>query len=235
MWRVQNYNVFKEISKVSTSWQVAKTAGLIMSQKWLSLVFILITRVLKNVFSMWSKELQSGSKKHNQTKSTRFLQMRSWHYHKTSRYNVSCTSEKTEKFPQISDVKVYLQTVKIELATVTSIWLVIPLFRHYQSLDDGILYVHLARALTWDNSDIISSPVDGEFQIGILSIQHPAAWRCLGVRERMVKPESSGIDSKRGDLLSEIFIETTRFHTAKPKVKRTTPRGLRGLLSGYNV
>lgn len=139
------------------------------------------------------------------------------------------------QFPQISDVKVYLQTVKIELATVTSIWLVIPLFRHYQSLDDGILYVHLARALTWDNSDIISSPVDGEFQIGILSIQHPAAWRCLGVRERMVKPESSGIDSKRGDLLSEIFIQTTRFHTAKPKVKRTTPRGLRGLLSGYNV
>lgn len=127
MWRVQNYNVFKEISKVSTSWQVAKTAGLIMSQKWLSLVFILITRVLKNVFSMWSKELQSGSKKHNQTKSTRFLQMRSWHYHKTSRYNVSCTSEKTEKLPQISDVKVYLQTVKIKLATVTSIWLVIPL------------------------------------------------------------------------------------------------------------
>lgn len=127
MWRVQNYNVFKEISKVSTSWQVEKTAGLIMSQKWLSLVFILITRVLKNVFSMWSKELQSGSKKHNQTKSTRFLQMRSWHYHKTSRYNVSCTSEKTEKFPQISDVKVYLQTVKIKLATVTSIWLVIPL------------------------------------------------------------------------------------------------------------
>lgn len=50
MWRVQNYNVFKEISKVSTSWQVEKTAGLIMSQKWLSLVFILITRVLKNVF-----------------------------------------------------------------------------------------------------------------------------------------------------------------------------------------
>lgn len=139
------------------------------------------------------------------------------------------------QFPQISDVKVYLQTVKIELATVTSIWLVIPLFRHYQSLDDGSLYVHLARALTWDNSDIISSPVDGEFQIGILSIQHPAAWQCLGVRERMVKPESSGIDSKRGDLLSEIFIETTRFHTAKPKVKRTTPRGLRGLLSGYNV
>lgn len=90
--RVQNYNVFKEISKVSTSWQVEKTAGLIMSQKWLSLVFILITRVLKNVFSMWSKELQSGSKKHNQTKSTRFLQMRSWHYHKASRYNVSCTS-----------------------------------------------------------------------------------------------------------------------------------------------
>lgn len=139
------------------------------------------------------------------------------------------------QFPQISDVKVYLQTVKIELATVTSIWLVIPLFRHYQSLDDGSLYVHLAHALTWDNSDIISSPVDGEFQIGILSIQHPAAWQCLGVRERMVKPESSGIDSKRGDLLSEIFIETTRFHTAKPKVKRTTPRGLRGLLSGYNV
>lgn len=139
------------------------------------------------------------------------------------------------QFPQISDVKVYLQTVKIELATVTSIWLVIPLFRHYQSLDDGSLYVHLARALTWDNTDIISSPVDGEFQIGILSIQHPAAWQCLGVRERMVKPESSGIDSKRGDLLSEIFIETTRFHTAKPKVKRTTPRGLRGLLSGYNV
>lgn len=139
------------------------------------------------------------------------------------------------QFPQISDVKVYLQTVKIKLATVTSIWLVIPLFRHYQSLDDGSLYVHLARALTWDNSDIISSPVDGEFQIGILSIQHPAAWQCLGVRERMVKPESSGIDSKRGDLLSEIFIETTRFHTAKPKVKRTTPRGLRGLLSGYNV
>lgn len=139
------------------------------------------------------------------------------------------------QFPQISDVKVYLQTVKIELATVTSIWLVIPLFRHYQSLDDGSLYVHLARALTWDNSDIISSPVDGEFQSGILSIQHPAAWQCLGVRERMVKPESSGIDSKRGDLLSEIFIETTRFHTAKPKVKRTTPRGLRGLLSGYNV
>lgn len=31
------------------------------------------------------------------------------------------------QFPQISDVKVYLQTVKIELATVTSIWLVIPL------------------------------------------------------------------------------------------------------------
>lgn len=139
------------------------------------------------------------------------------------------------QFPQISDVKVYLQTVKIKLATVTSIWLVIPLFRHYQSLDDGSLYVHLAHALTWDNSDIISSPVDGEFQIGILSIQHPAAWQCLGVRERMVKPESSGIDSKRGDLLSEIFIETTRFHTAKPKVKRTTPRGLRGLLSGYNV
>lgn len=139
------------------------------------------------------------------------------------------------QFPQISDVKVYLQTVKIELATVTSIWLVIPLFRHYQSLDDGSLYVHLARALTWDNTDIISSPVDGEFQSGILSIQHPAAWRCLGVRERMVKPESSGIDSKRGDLLSEIFIETTRFHTAKPKVKRTTPRGLKGLLSGYNV
>lgn len=139
------------------------------------------------------------------------------------------------QFPQISDVKVYLQTVKIELATVTSIWLVIPLFRHYQSLDDGSLYVHLAHALTWDNSDIISSPVDGEFQIGILSIQHPAAWQCLGVRERMVKPESSGIDLKRGDLLSEIFIETTRFHTAKPKVKRTTPRGLRGLLSGYNV
>lgn len=83
------------------------------------------------------------------------------------------------QFPQISDVKVYLQTVKIELATVTSIWLVIPLFRHYQSLDDGSLYVHLARALTWDNSDIISSPVDGEFQIGILSIQHPAAWQCL--------------------------------------------------------
>lgn len=159
----------------------------------------------------------------------------SWHYHKTSRYNVSCTSEKTEKLPQISDVKVYLQTVKIKLATVTSIWLVIPLFRHYQSLDDGSLYVHLAHALTWDNSDIISSPVDGEFQIGILSIQHPAAWQCLGVRERMVKPESSGIDLKRGDLLSEIFIETTRFHTAKPKVKRTTPRGLRGLLSGYNV
>lgn len=139
------------------------------------------------------------------------------------------------QFPQISDVKVYLQTVKIELATVTSIWLVIPLFRHYQSLDDGSLYVHLARALTWDNTDIISSPVDGEFQSGILSIQHPAAWQCLGVRERMVKPESSGIDSKRGDLLSEIFIETTRFHTAKPKVKRTTPRGLKGLLSGYNV
>lgn len=139
------------------------------------------------------------------------------------------------QFPQISDVKVYLQTVKIELATVTSIWLVIPLFRHYQSLDDGSLYVHLARALTWDNTDIISSPVDGEFQSGILSIQHPAAWQCLGVRERMVKPESSGIDSKRGDLLSEIFIETTRFHTAKPKVKRTTLRGLRGLLSGYNV
>lgn len=110
-----------------------------------------------------------------------------------------------------------------------------PPFRHYQSLDDGSLYVHLARALTWDNTDIISSPVDGEFQSGILSIQHPAAWQCLGVRERMVKPESSGIDSKRGDLLSEIFIETTRFHTAKPKVKRTTPRGLRGLLSGYNV
>lgn len=37
MWRLQNYNVFKEISKVSTSWQVEKTAGLIMSQKWLSL------------------------------------------------------------------------------------------------------------------------------------------------------------------------------------------------------
>lgn len=50
MWRVQNYNVFKEISKVSTSWQVEKTAGLIMSQKWLSLVFILITRVLKKCF-----------------------------------------------------------------------------------------------------------------------------------------------------------------------------------------
>lgn len=31
------------------------------------------------------------------------------------------------QFPQISDVKVYLQTVKIKLATVTSIWLVIPL------------------------------------------------------------------------------------------------------------
>lgn len=42
-------------------------------------------------------------------------------------------------------------------------------FRHYQSWDDGILYVHLAsptavaRAFTWDNSDIISSPVDEEF------------------------------------------------------------------------
>lgn len=35
--------------------------------------------------------------------------------------------KKQKKFPQISDVKVYLQTVKIKLATVTSIWLVIPL------------------------------------------------------------------------------------------------------------
>lgn len=231
MWRVQNYNVFKEISKVSTSWQVEKTAGLIMSQKWLSLVFILITRVLKNVFSMWSKELQSGSKKHNQTKSTRFLQMRSWHYHKTSRYNVSCTSIPSDfrRKSLFANRENWISNSYKHMACDS------PPFRHYQSLDDGSLYVHLARALTWDNTDIISSPVDGEFQSGILSIQHPAAWQCLGVRERMVKPESSGIDSKRGDLLSEIFIETTRFHTAKPKVKRTTPRGLRGLLSGYNV
>lgn len=230
MWRVQNYNVFKEISKVSTSWQVEKTAGLIMSQKWLSLVFILITRVLKKCFFDVKQSYKAEAKS-----LIRQSQQDFFRWEADIIIKQADITFRVLQFPQISDVKVYLQTVKIELATVTSIWLVIPLFRHYQSLDDGILYVHLAHALTWDNSDIISSPVDGEFQIGILSIQHPAAWRCLGVRERMVKPESSGIDSKRGDLLSEIFIETTRFHTAKPKVKRTTPRGLRGLLSGYNV
>lgn len=62
MWRVQNYNVFKEISKVSTSWQVEKTAGLIMSQKWLSLVFILITRVLKMFFRCEAKSYKAEAK-----------------------------------------------------------------------------------------------------------------------------------------------------------------------------
>lgn len=147
MWRVQNYNVFKEISKVSTSWQSGENSRLNYVSKMALTCIYFDNKGLKNVFSMWSKELQSGSKKHNQTKSTRFLQMRSWHYHKTSRYNVSCTSEKTEKFPQISDVKVYLQTVKIKLATVTSIWLVIPLSdiisRWMMALCMFIWHVHL--------------------------------------------------------------------------------------------
>lgn len=52
-------------------------------------------------------------------------------------------------------------------------------FRHYQSWDDGILYVHLAsppavaRAFTWDNSDIISSPVDEDFKTAFCQYNIP--------------------------------------------------------------
>lgn len=149
MWRVQNYNVFKEISKVSTSWQSGENSRLNYVSKMALTCIYFDNKGLKNVFSMWSKELQSGSKKHNQTKSTRFLQMRDADIIiKQADITFRVLQKKTEKFPQISDVKVYLQTVKIKLATVTSIWLVIPLLsdiisRWMMALCMFIWHVHL--------------------------------------------------------------------------------------------
>lgn len=122
MWRVQNYNVFKEISKVSTSWQVEKTAGLIMSQKWLSLVFILITRVLKMFFRCEAKSYKAEAKS-----IIRQSQQNFFRWEADIIIKQADITFRVLQFPQISDVKVYLQTVKIKLATVTSIWLVIPL------------------------------------------------------------------------------------------------------------